>query len=113
MSRQLVEPLVDELPRLKMTYEEFLEWSGEDVHADWIDGEVIVFMPPIERHQLVAGFLFELLRRFADLFDLGLVLSAPFEMRVSRRASFEPDLLFISKSHFDRRTRERLEGWQI
>ena len=32
--------------RLKMTYEEFREWANEDVHAEWIDGEVIIHTPP-------------------------------------------------------------------
>ncbi len=27
-----------------MTYAEFLEWADEDVHAEWINGEVIVHL---------------------------------------------------------------------
>jgi Uma2 family endonuclease len=110
MSRQVVDPIADELPRLKMTYEEFLAWSDEDRHAEWIDGEVIVFMPPVELHRLVVAFFVQLLGRYVDVLDLGVVIPAPFEMRLAGIGSFEPDLLFVSRSHFERRTPERLEG---
>jgi Uma2 family endonuclease len=66
---------------LLMSYEEFLAWAGEDVHAEWVNGEVIVQMPPKEIHQNLIGFLHVLLRLFVQLFNLGKVYNAPFEMR--------------------------------
>jgi Uma2 family endonuclease len=110
MGRHVIDTVADELPRLRMSYEEFLDWSGDTTHAEWVDGEVIVFMPPLELHQLVAGFLYSLLQRFVGLFDLGVVLHAPFEMKLFDGSSREPDLLFIAREHFDRRTPERLNG---
>lgn len=50
-------PLREEAYRLRMSYEQFLQWANEDVHAEWVDGEVIVFMPPNSRHQGLVGFL--------------------------------------------------------
>jgi Uma2 family endonuclease len=45
------------------------------------------------------------------LFNLGKVLFAPFEMRhLPGYASREPDLLFISRDHLHRITKERLDG---
>jgi len=32
-------------PVLNMNYQEFLEWANEDVHAEWVNGEVIIQMP--------------------------------------------------------------------
>jgi len=97
--------------RLKMSYEEFLAWSGEDTHAEWVDGEVVVFMPPKDRHQAIVGFLHIVLSLFANLFNLGVVRVAPFEMRVRPDGpAREPDLLFIARDHLDRLTPERLEG---
>ena len=32
--------------QLRMSYEEFLQWSDEDKHAEWSNGEVIEFMTP-------------------------------------------------------------------
>jgi Uma2 family endonuclease len=118
MGRHVIEPETTDLPRLRMSYQEFLDWSGDTTHAEWVDGEVIVFMPPMELHQLVSGLLMALLSRFVNLFDLGIVVAAPFEMRLPDGSSREPDILYISREHFDRRTPERLIGpadavWEI
>jgi Uma2 family endonuclease len=105
----LIEPTRTEY-RLAMSYEEFLEWSDEN-HAEWVNGEVIVFMPPVTRHQLVVGFLHTLISLFANMYDLGKLLSAPFEMRhLPGYASREPDMLFVARDNLHRLTDKRLEG---
>lgn len=93
-----------------MSYDAFLDWSGDTTHAEWVDGEVIVFMPPLEVHQRLLGFMFLLMERFVRLFDLGIVITAPYEMRLPDGSSREPDLMFVSREHFDRRTPQRLVG---
>jgi Uma2 family endonuclease len=95
--------------RLRMSYEEFLAWSNEDTHAEWVDGEVIIFMPPKTRHQELIQFLSKLLGLYVDLFRLGKVFTAPFEMRLERSAR-EPDILFVSQANLHRLTAERLQG---
>lgn len=42
MSRALSRSLSRSLPEGKITFEQFLDWLDEDVHAEWIDGEVRV-----------------------------------------------------------------------
>ncbi|MGH2543060.1 MAG: Uma2 family endonuclease [Ardenticatenaceae bacterium] len=102
---------IDDKPtRLKMSYREFLEWSDEDTHAEWVDGEVTVFMPPKDIHQATLGFLYYLLRTFVGLFDLGQLRAAPYEMRASESSSREPDILFVAKANQSRLTEDRLEG---
>jgi Uma2 family endonuclease len=94
-----------------MSYEEFLAWADEDTHAEWEDGEVIIFMPPKTRHQDIATFLATLLRLFVDFFQLGEVLTAPFEMKVSPESpAREPDILFVAREHRERLTEDRLVG---
>lgn len=101
----------EEPQRLEMTYEEFLAWADEDVHAEWVDGEVIIHMPPKDRHQNVVGFLHILLRLFVDFFDLGEVRTAPFEMKLSADGpAREPDLLFVAQEDLQRLTEDRLMG---
>lgn len=94
---------------LHMSYEEFLAWAGEDTHAEWVDGEVIEFIPAKPVHQITLKFLSDLLSMFAGLFDLGVVLVAPLEMRLSH-ASREPDIIFVSKKNLSRLTKDRFEG---
>ena len=56
MARELVATTTTDEHRLRMGYEEYLDWSDEDTHAEWVDGEVIVFMPVTLAHQLLVGF---------------------------------------------------------
>jgi len=111
MARQIAEAAPDPYHerRLPMSYEEWLEWAGESTQSEWVDGEAIIFMPPKTVHALVSGFLFNLLTLYVDLFRLGRVIAAPYEMRLARSAR-EPDLLFIAREHLDRLTPERFLG---
>ncbi len=100
-----------EVQRLPMSYEEFLAWADEDVHAEWVAGEVIMHMPPKEWHQNVLTFLAALLRAYVEIFGLGRVLVAPFEMKLSPDGpAREPDLLFVARENLHRLVPERLNG---
>jgi Uma2 family endonuclease len=94
-----------------MSYEEYSAWAAETVQAEWVNGEVILSMPPKKRHQDLSAFLTSLLLMFARLFRLGTVLAAPFEMRATPDGpAREPDLLFVSREHLERLTEQRLSG---
>lgn len=96
--------------RIAMTYEEWLAWpDAESKQTEWVDGEAIFFMPPKTVHAMVLGLVYRLVIDYVDLFDLGQVIFAPFEMRLERSAR-EPDLLFVATDHLDRLTPERLLG---
>src|SRR5688572_5986832 len=64
MAQPTTVPPTQEL-RLAMSYEEYASWADEDTRAEWVDGEVTVFMPPSIVHAKVAGFLHALLMQFA------------------------------------------------
>ncbi|HEY7034944.1 MAG TPA: Uma2 family endonuclease [Thermomicrobiales bacterium] len=110
MVRELVKPATGGVRRLPMSYGEFLERFDENAHVEWVNGEAIVHMPPVEPHQDVVTLLVTLLRFYVDLRGLGMVLTAPFELRLPTGSSREPDILFLSREHYDRRTRERWIG---
>ena len=97
--------------RFKMSYEEYLAWHDEDTRAEWVDGEVIIHMPVKPIHQIVLGFLSQLLSLYIELYDLGQLLVAPLEMKIDIEAnSREPDILFIAKENLYRLTEDRLAG---
>lgn len=97
--------------RPRMTYEEFLAWADEDVHAEWVDGEVIIHMPGSERHQDVLTFLTTLLRLFAEFYRRGRVLVAPFQMKLAPGGpGREPDVLFVAAEHLARVSDRLLSG---
>ncbi len=95
---------------LQMTYDEFLAWAGEDVHAEWVNGEVIVHMPPKDSHQRLVAFLDRVIGFFVDIFDLGRLYLAPFEVKLNPDVSREPDLVFLAREHLDCLTPERIMG---
>lgn len=97
--------------RIPMTYEQFLTELGEDVHAEWVNGETILFMPPKPEHQRIVSFLLTVLRLFVEHFDLGDILTAPVEMKPSPDSnSREPDLLFVARENLHRFGDAKLEG---
>ncbi len=97
--------------RLKMSYETFLEWTDEDIHAEWVEGEVIIHMPPKNIHQVTLRFLSQLLSLFVDLFNLGHVGIAPFEVKLKPDGpAREPDIFFVATENLNRLTEDRLAG---
>ena len=104
-------PAQREPPPRKMTYEEFLDWCDEDTWAEWVNGEVQMVSPASTRHQALASFLDAVLRAFIETHNLGVILPAPFSMRLPNVPSGrEPDLLFIANEHHDRLKETFLDG---
>lgn len=92
----------------RVSYEEFLAWADEDVFAEWVDGEVIVAGPASDQHQDLADLLTAVLRDFVETFHLGVVRSAPFQMKLEKSGR-EPDLLFLAVAHRGRLQPARLD----
>ena len=95
----------------KMSYEEFLAWCDEDTWAEWVDGEVEMVSPATTQHQLLKKLLVGVLDGWAQHHALGIVLDAPFQMRLANRPSGrEPDVLFVANEHHDRMKATFLDG---
>ncbi len=94
-----------------MAYEEFLAWTQENQHAEWVDGKVVVMSPAATRHQELVVFLITLLNLLVRRRNLGRVLTAPYQMRLQTPPrGREPDLLFVATEHLDRLTPTYLDG---
>lgn len=97
--------------RLQMSYEEYLQWVDEDTRAEWVDGEVIVFMPTRNEHEDILDYLHRLIGFFVEIFDLGVLRQSNLEVKLwPGGPSRLPDLLFLKKDHLSRLTSERLNG---
>ncbi len=81
----------------KISYEEFLKkYSG--VHAEWVDGEVITLMTASTKHQKLVLWLANILTLFVERYELGLLLTAPFNMQMPHlNRGREPDILFVTQ----------------
>jgi Uma2 family endonuclease len=106
--KQTVEETRSPTPGMRMSYEEFLEWCGEDTWAEWVDGEVIVLSPASDRHQDLVRFLTAVLSVFIETRELGIVRPAPFQMKLEQGR--EPDVLFVAHEHLDRLKENYLDG---
>jgi len=96
-------------PPVGLNFEEFMEWLDEDIRAEWVDGEIVTISPASRPHQEITDFLTKVLGTYVEEKDLGVLLSAPFVMRMGNVAR-EPDLLFVSKKHEDRLEDTYVEG---
>ena len=97
--------------RTPMSYADFLNHLEDSTHAEWVNGEAIIFMPPSIRHQDIVVFLLTLIDGFVKVFDLGKTLTAPCEMRFEAiGTSREPDILYLATANFDRLSENRLTG---
>jgi len=70
--------------RLKMSYEEYLEFAGDSEIVEWVNEEVIQYMPPIPEHQNISRFLIVLLDAFIEFFELAVVPVEQFIRRQSK-----------------------------
>ena len=81
----------------KITYEEFLR-DYTNVHAEWVDGEVIRLMTASDRHQNLVRWFIAILSLFVEAYDLGWLRPAPFNMHLPHlNRGREPDILFVVK----------------
>lgn len=108
--QQLTAPARQEA-RIAMTYDEFLVAFEDSTHAEWVNGEAIVFMPPDIRHQRIIKFLAMLLEMYVRFTRAGEVLFAPVEMRALPDGNArEPDILYVAREHQARITDKRISG---
>lgn len=95
-------------PRGRMTFEEFLAWCDDTTWAEWVDGEVIILSPASLRHQMIKKLLVTAMDVFVQEYRLGLVVDAPFLVRLPERLrrGREPDIIFVraGRQHLFRET---------
>ena len=95
----------------KMTYEEFLTAIPDDIHAEWVNGEVVLMTPISKKHQDLGSFLLALIHHFTEAHQLGSVLYEPFQMKTSPDLpGRSPDILFVANEHLDRLKENYLDG---
>ncbi len=107
--RQLVQILLDSSRPPAMTYDEFLAWAGEDTLAEWVQGDVVLTSPASVQYQRIVRFLDTLLWFYSQMYALGEVIQAPFQMRLARSGR-EPDVIFVAQEHLGRLHESYLDG---
>jgi Uma2 family endonuclease len=107
----VVDQLGRPVPRDLVTFEQFHDWLADGVRAEWVDGEVAILSPSSLDHALIVAFLVHFLRAFAEARSLGVVLTAPFLMRLASRSSGrEPDVMFLRAENASRLAATYVDG---
>jgi len=100
--------MAQRMPR-PITREEWRVLAGDRGLSEWVDGEVVTFMPPRTVHQELIAWLVQVIGLFVRMAELGRVIPAPYEMRLPR-SSREPDLVFVARANEGRIGPARLDG---
>ena len=90
--------------------EEFDRFTDEDIKADLLDGVLIIHSPASIRHEDLFGFLYFLIRGYAEHRELGKVFGSRATMHLAYCRKFEPDILFIRSEKLDMLRQNQLEG---
>lgn len=95
----------------RMGFERYLALEYEHGLAEWVDGEVRLYVSPSAEHQRIVVFLCSLIGCFIDVAGGGKLLVAPFVMRAAPDGpGREPDLLLVSTRNQVRLKATHLEG---
>ncbi len=93
------------------------QWSEEAYLAlpgampvEYVDGTVEVLPRPTLAHQFIVLHLYRLLNEYVQAHALGWVLAAPLPVRLQPRVYREPDVVFLSASHPQRRAGDYPDG---
>jgi len=82
--------------RVRLTYEDFLQFPDDGKRHELIDGEHYVTASPNTKHQTIATNLVGLLWVYLQTHPISRVFSAPFDVVFSNFDVVEPDLLYMS-----------------
>jgi Uma2 family endonuclease len=114
MSRATSNPALYARPRptgLRMSYEEFLDWIEPGVHAEWVDGEVVMMAAVGRAHNRLHLFLLRIIGEFLENHPIGELTFDPFNMKTGEELPGRaPDILFVSKKNLKRLKDNHLEG---
>lgn len=94
-----------------ISYEDFLALCDEDTLAEWVNGKIERYSPASDAHQDLAGWLTSVLRIYVEANKLGIIRSAPFQMKTGPDLpGREPDIIFLSDENRNKLKKTYLDG---
>jgi len=85
-----------EQPDLRFTYTDYTHLP-EGLSYELIDGDFYMVPAPRPFHQIVSSRIETALRRYVEEHDLGEVIPAPCDVKLSEHDVVQPDILFVAK----------------
>ena len=94
-----------------ISYEDFLDFCDEDTLAEWVNGKIERYSPASNIHQNLSDWLTAVLRIYVETKRLGIVRSAPFQMKTGPDLpGREPDIIFVRKENLKMLKKTHLDG---
>ena len=94
-----------------ISYEDFLALCDEDTLAEWVNGKIERYSSASDAHQDLAGWLTSVLRIYVEANKLGIIRSAPFQMKTGPDLpGREPDIIFLSDENRNKLKKTYLDG---
>jgi Uma2 family endonuclease len=90
-----------EVPRVRLTYDDFVLFPDDGNRHELIDGEHYVTPSPVPRHQAILWNLVAVLAPYLETHPVGRAFTAPLDVLFSDFDVVEPDLLYISRERLD------------
>jgi Uma2 family endonuclease len=85
----------------RWTYRDLVALPDDHLRHELINGEHFVTPSPALSHQMILGRLFLALGTHVERENLGVVLVAPFDVRLSLFTVLVPDLIFFAAARFE------------
>ena len=98
-------------PKTRIQATDYFQLSEYQQHdlIQLIQGEVVITMPPIPRHQQIIGEILYLLMTIARQIG-GRAFTSPIEVFLDEHNVFEPDVIFLSPNSLCQVGEKRLDG---
>ena len=96
--------------RVKLTYDDFLQFPDDGKRHELIDGEHYVTPSPNQIHQIIVGNLYFAIRGYLEEHPIGQAFLAPFDVVFSNFDVVEPDLLYITAERREILTKQNVQG---
>ena len=83
----------------KLSYEQFRRLPDDGKRYELVRGEVQLTPSPTTKHQIILGRLYASLDGYVSQSQLGRVLLAPLDVRLTPDTALQPDLIFVANAH--------------
>ena len=93
-----------------ITYEQFLCDPAIDERSEWVDGRVVPMATVAELHNLLTGWLIQVLRGCIQDEGLGRIYHEPFNQKLPASSGRSPDIMVVLAQHYDRVRSNYLDG---
>ena len=98
-------------PKTHISYDEFLRLYSNGERLEWVSGRAVKMSAVTFGHDIVRGFLYSIMREYADIKGLGVVTGEAYNTKLGfQLPGRSPDIMFIAQTNTTRILNAHLDG---